>query len=138
MGYESSGYMLVDRTTSGDEAVIATGVAPIFSPDGRHFASVEISGAETGNLEAFAVWEVAAQGTHQRLYVTALPAGDDWRVDGWPRGDCLALSAAPPGTRDAAPPAERIRISVEVGERISIDGISSPPCGVTDATRPDG
>lgn len=138
MGYESAGYMLVDRTMSGDEAIIATGVAPSFSSDGRYFASVEMSGADIGNLEAFAVWEVAPQGTRQRLYVTALPSGEDWRVDGWPREDCVALSAAPPGTGDSAPPAERIRISVEVGERIALDGVSSPPCGVTDATRPDG
>lgn len=138
MGYESAGYMLVDRTMTGDEAMIGTGVAPIFSSDGRYFASVEQSGADIGNLEAFAVWEVAAQGTRQRLNVTALPAGEDWRVDGWPREDCVAISAAPRGPGDSAAPGERIRISVEIGDRISLDSITTPPCGVTDATRPDG
>lgn len=138
MGYESAGYMLVDRTMTGEEAVIATGAAPAFSPDGRHFASVEVSGSEAGDLETFAVWEVAAEGVRQRLYVTALPAGNDWRVDGWPREDCVALSAAPRGTGDATPVAERIQISVEVGDRIAIDSISSPPCGVTIATQPGG
>jgi hypothetical protein len=138
MGYESYGYLLVDRAMAGEEAVIATGAVPVFSPDGLHFAAVDFSGAETGNLEAFALWQVTAEGTRQRLFNTALPAGEDWRIDGWPRADCVTLSATPPATADPGPPAERIRISVEVGERIALDSLSRPPCGVTDATRPNG
>jgi hypothetical protein len=139
MGYEHYGYQLIDRAMAPEEAVIATGETPVFSPDGRYFAAVQFSGAGWGNLEAFALWEVSPQGARQRLFDAALPAGEDWRVDGWPREDCVALSAAPPGAAGGGEPgAERLRISVEVGERIALDGTTSPPCGVTDATRHDG
>jgi hypothetical protein len=138
-GYEYYGFHLIDRAMAGEEAVIDTGEAPIFSPDGRYFAAVQFSGAGWGNLEAFALWEVTPAGVHQRLFNTALPAAEDWRVDGWPREDCVALSAAPlSATGSSDPAAERLRISVEVGERIALDNVTTPPCGVTDATRPDG
>jgi hypothetical protein len=139
-GYESFGYLLIDRAMTGEEAVIATGDRPVFSPDGRYFAAVQSSGgAETGNLEGFALWQVTADGSRQRLFNTALPPGEDWRVDGWGREDCVGLSAAPPGTRDATPPPARIGLSVMVdGERIALDGESRPPCGAADSPRPDG
>ncbi len=44
MGYEFYGYLLVDRAMAGEEAVIATGEAPVFSPDGRYFAAVQSLG----------------------------------------------------------------------------------------------
>jgi len=138
LGYEYYGYLLVDRAMTGDEAVIETGEAPVFSRDGRYFAAVQFSGAGWGNLEAFGLWQVTTEGSRQRLFDAALPAGEDWRVDGWPREDCVALSAAPLGAAEADPPAERLRISVEVGERIALDGVTSPPCGAMDATRADG
>jgi hypothetical protein len=139
MGYEFYGYTLVDRTMTGEEAMIDTGETPVFSPDGRYFAAVQFSGAGWGNLEAFALWEVTPEGARQRLFNTALPAAEDWRVDGWPREDCVALSAAPLSAGGSSDPgAERLRISVEVGDRIALDNITTPPCGVTDATRPNG
>lgn len=136
LGYEYYGYLLVDRAMTGGEAAIETGEAPVFSPDGRYFAAVQFSGAGWGNLEAFGLWQVTPEGSRQRLFNTALPAGEDWRVDAWPREDCVALSAAPLGTTDADPPAERIRISVETGERIAIHTDYNPPCGAVDATQP--
>ena len=137
LGYEYYGFLLVDRAMTGDEAVIATGEPPVFSPDGRYFAAVQFSGAGWGNLEALGLWEVTPEGSRQRLFNRALPAGEDWRVDNWPRDDCVSLSAAPFGpTGSSDPAAERIRISVETGERIAMQADSSPPCGAVDATRP--
>lgn len=136
MGYEFAGYTLIDRRQSGENAVIATGVRPVFSPDGRYFAAAQLSGAGWGNLEAFGLWEVTAEGVRQRLFDTALPAAEDWRVDGWPRADCVALSGAlvsvVGGSEQAS---ERLVISIEVGERIALDNATTPPCGVTDATQ---
>jgi len=137
LGYEASGYLLVDRAMSDADAVIATGEAPMLSPDGRWFAAVQFSGAGWGNLEAFGLWEVTPEGLRERLFDTALPAGEDWRVDGWAREDCVALSAAPLTAGGSSDPgAERIRLSVETGERIAIHADYSPPCGAVDATQP--
>lgn len=138
-GYEYSGYTLIDRERSGVEAEIGTGVEPVFSHDGRWFAAVQLSGAGWGNLEGFGIWEVTPSEVRQRFFNMALPAGEDWRVDGWPREDCVALSAAPISVSGSSEQAtERLIISVEVGERIALDNVTTPPCGVTNATQPNG
>ena len=123
----------------GEEAEIGTGVEPAFSRDGHWFAAVQLSGAGWGNLEGFGIWEVTPEGVRQRFFNMALPAGEDWRVDGWPREDCVALSAAPISVSGSSEQAtERLVISVEIGERIALDNVTTPACGVTDATQGDG
>jgi hypothetical protein len=92
-GYEAEGYVVVDRAGGG--TLLATGVAPAFSPDGRWFAAAGISEAGWGNLEGVAVWEVLARSSVRRFFTDTVPHGTGWRVDGWPRRDCVALSHAP-------------------------------------------
>jgi hypothetical protein len=92
-GYEAEGYVLVDRAGAG--TLLETGVAPVFSPDGRWFAAAGISEAGWGNLEGVAVWEVLSGSSVRRFFSDTVPHGTGWRVDGWPRRDCVALSHAP-------------------------------------------
>src|SRR5688500_10783224 len=100
-GYEVGGYTIVDRRSAGEAAAIETGIAPVFSPDGRFFAAAEMSGAAFGNLNGVALWEVLADRTVQRLFTDALPRGFDRRVDGWVRPDCVAISAIETGRQPA-------------------------------------
>jgi hypothetical protein len=100
-GYEAGGYMVVDRRGGGEAGVIETGQAPAFSPDGRLFAAVEMSDAGFGNLNGLAVWEVLPERTVRRLFIDALPRAFDWRVDGWVRPDCVAVSAIEAGWQPA-------------------------------------
>ena len=96
-GYESFGYLMVDRRGQGAGAVIDLGHAPSFSPDGRFFAAAQMSDAGWGNLEGVALWEVRPDRTIRRLFSDAVPYGHDWRVDGWGRPDCVAISAVVTG-----------------------------------------
>jgi hypothetical protein len=114
-GYEYFGYILIDRAAQGNAAQIETGDKPVFSPDGRHFAAVQLSGSGWGNLEGLSVWSLRPGGTTQRLFFSALPAGEDWRIDGWRRDGCIALSAAPMNAEPAAP---RLQFALEFGTRI--------------------
>ena len=89
--------------------------------DGDHFAAVQFSGAGWGNLEGFGLWRVGPAGTSQRLLSSAFPPGEDWRIDGWPRSDCVAVSAvAERSGTNAQAPARRIRFGIETGEPIVI------------------
>lgn len=115
-GYEYYGYVLIDRATRGQAAQIETGERPAFSPDGRHFAAVQLSGSGFGNLEGLGVWDLAPGGVTRRLFLSALPAGEDWRIDGWRRAGCIALSAAPMNTESATP---RLQFALEYGPLIS-------------------
>ena len=133
-GYEYYGYLLIDRAARGDAAVIETGGAPAFSPDGRHFAAIQLSGSGWGNLEGFGVWDVSAVMVTQRLFLSALPAGEDWRIDGWRRAGCVALSAAPMNAEPAAP---RLQFALEYGLRITFAQTENDAAcaGVVDAAR---
>lgn len=127
IGYEYGGYVLVDRAAAGEAALIDTGEAPVFSPDGDHFAAVQFSGAGWGNLEGFGLWRVEPAGARQRLLSSAFPEGEEWRIDGWPRSDCVAVSAVAAGT-NAQAPARRIHFGIETGEPIVIRQ-SEEACG---------
>lgn len=121
IGYEYAGYVLIDRAATGEAALIDTGEAPVFSPDGDHFAAVQFSGAGWGNLEGFGLWRVEPAETSQRLLSSAFPPGEDWRIDGWPRSDCVAVSAgAQRASDDEQAPARRTRFGIETGESIVI------------------
>lgn len=95
-GYETYGYILIDRAMAGEAAVIATGEMPSFSPDGRHFAAAELSESGYGNLNGVGVWEVLPHATALRFFSDALPPRWEWRTDGWARADCVAVSAISP------------------------------------------
>jgi hypothetical protein len=135
MGYEFYGYMLVDRAMSGATSVIDTGEAPVFSPDGRHFAAVQTSGASFGNLEGLGIWAVRPAGSAQIFMSDVLPEGEQWRIDGWPRADCVSVSwlERPPGSPDPAP--DRHHFGVEIGAQVTIRAsYSFPGCNAIDAT----
>ncbi len=135
IGYEFYGFLLVDRAMAGEEAVIDTGEAPVFASDGRHFAAVQVSGAGFGNLEGLGIWQVRPGRTVQIFSSDVLPEGEDWRIDGWPRDDCVSASwrERPPGSGEASP--ERRHFGVEIGERTAIRAsYNFPGCNVTDAT----
>ncbi len=138
LGYEFYGYMLVDRAMSGVTAVIDTGDAPVFSPDGRHFAAVQLSGAGFGNLEGLGIWAVRPAGSVPILASDVLPEGEQWRIDGWPRADCVSVSwlERPSGSPEPAP--DRRHFGVEIGEPIAVRAsYAFPGCNVTDATGND-
>ena len=134
-GYEFFGYRLVDRRMTGEAAVIETGDAPVFASDGRHFAAVQLSGAEAGNLEGLGIWRVDPDGTIQILFSEVLPQGEDWRIDGWPRSDCVSVSSIERQAVEGEPPPSRRHFGIEVGETIRIANSGAfPGCNVTDAT----
>ncbi|HWT11613.1 MAG TPA: hypothetical protein VN231_02570 [Allosphingosinicella sp.] len=143
LGYEHFGFILVDRAAEAAEAVIATGEAPAFSSDGRYFAAAQITEGGFGNLEAVAVWEVLPGRSVRRFLTDSLPRAFDWRVDGWPRPDCAAVSAIdiawePP---DGVDHAEAMRSAPRSQYQIEIDGegvmlrssVASAVCGVVPA-----
>lgn len=124
VGYEFFGFTLVDRAATGDAALIETGEAPVFSADGRYFAAASMSEGGFGGLEGMGLWEVTPQGVVQRFFTDAVPRAFDWRVDGWPRADCAAVTAIdiawePPAGIDygeAVPSAPRMQFQIEIGE----------------------
>ena len=91
-GDEDYGYMLIDLAGPGHPE-FDTGDAPIFSADGHYFAAAEISESSGSNLEGIAIWQVGPNETFRRLFINALPAGQDWRVDDWAGPDCVRFSA---------------------------------------------
>ena len=92
-GYEYFGFTLVDRAAQGEAALVHTGDRPVFSGDGRYFASVVLTEGGFGDAEGLTVWEALPDRVARRFYTDALPRGIDWRIDGWPREDCVAVSA---------------------------------------------
>lgn len=138
IGYEFYGFLLIDRAMAGEEAVIATGEAPVFAADGRHFAAVQTSGAGFGNLEGLGIWEVRPDTSVQIFVTDVLPQGEEWRIDGWPRDDCVSVSwrERPPGS--AEPSADRRHFGIDTGGPIAIRASDNfPGCNVTDATAND-
>lgn len=93
VGYEAFGHVIVDR--SGKGQVIDTGNAPVRSPSGRRFASVDLGEAGFGSLNAFAVWDIKPVGLRQIAEVSeGFPSGD-WRIEGWQGESCVRLSLVP-------------------------------------------
>lgn len=138
LGYEFYGYMLVDRAMFGVTAVIDTGEAPVFSPDGHHFAAVQTSGAGFGNLEGLGIWEVRPAGSVQIFASDVLPDGEQWRIDGWPRADCVSVSWLERPSGSAEPSPDRHHFGVEIGEQVTIRAsYAFPGCNVTNATGND-
>ena len=139
-GYEYFGFTLVDRAAAGDAALIHTGARPVFSADGRYFASVAMTEAAFGDMEGLSVWEVLPDRVARRFYSDALPRGIDWRIEGWPRADCVAMSAIdyggePPAGLDYATAlrsAPRSQYQVELdGDGASLTAIFvAAVCGV--------
>ena len=70
-----------------------TGDVPVFSTDGHYFAAAELSESSGSNLEGIAIWEVGPNETFRRLFINALPEGQDWRVDDWANAECVRFSA---------------------------------------------
>lgn len=137
-GYEFFGYRLIDRQMRGEEAVIETGEAPVFSPDGRYFAAAQVSGASIGNLEGVAIWRVEAGRTVQIFFSDVLPQGEDWKIDGWPRADYVSVSSIERQAGPGEPPPQRRHFGIEVGESLRINTSDAlPGCNVTDATAGD-
>jgi hypothetical protein len=134
-GYEFYGYRLIDRRMTGEAGVIETGEAPVFSPDGRYFAAVQLSGAELGGLEGLGIWEVRADDSAQILFSDVLPQGEEWRIDGWPRADCVSVSSIERQAGDGEPPPARRHFGVEVGEMLRFLASGNfPGCNAIDAT----
>jgi hypothetical protein len=96
-GHEYNSYLVVDRDGTGEP--IETGRAPIFSPSGRRFASVDVSEAAFGAFEALGVWEIT-DGSIKTLagIEDLLDRGNDWRLVGWASEDCIIFSTAADGT----------------------------------------
>lgn len=102
-GYESFGYLLVDRAGSG--RIVDTGARPVFSPDGRLLAALQLSEAGWGGMEGFALWQVEPDGLRELTRQVADETNDwvppapfaipahDWRIEGWRGKDCLDISA---------------------------------------------
>ena len=90
-GYETTGYLLVDRAAPNDPITI-TGKPPLFSPDGRWFAVAGLTDADQGNFEGIGVWEVTPSRTVRRFFTNAVPLSSDWSADRW-IGNCVVVSA---------------------------------------------
>ena len=136
-GYAAEGYTLVDRRGRGEAAVIETGQAPVFSPDGRWFAAAEMTDSGFGNLNGIALWEVLPDRTVRRFFTDVLPYSVDWRADRWVRPDCVAISSIQPGYEvpgnvpweEAVRSAPRVHYQLEVGAGVSLSAsYGAEPC----------
>ena len=125
-GYEAGGYTIVDRRGTGAGAVIETGAAPAFSPDGRFFAAAETSDSAFGNLNGVAVWEVLGDRTVRRFFTDTMPSAPDWRIDRWVQPDCVSVSSVEPGWQptggddweEAVRNAPRVHFGIRVTEGV--------------------
>ncbi len=130
LGYEEDGYILVDRISRGAAAIIETGAAPLFSPDGRYFAAAQMTEAGWNNLEGVALWQVLPDRTVRRFFSNALPFAPDWRTDRWARPDCVIMSSVEigyqfPEAQDydrAVSEAPRSLYTLEVGDGVTMTG----------------
>jgi len=93
LGHEYNSYLVVDR--KGSAAPVETGRAPLFSPSGRHFASVDISEAGFGAFEALGVWKVTDSSIRNLVTLEdILERGYDWQLVRWASDECLVFSTA--------------------------------------------
>lgn len=91
-GYEANGFQLFDRAGTG--TAIDTGAAPVFSPAGKRFGSVEWSASGFGALNAVLVMEVLPGGLKELARFEQLPElSGDWRIERWRGEDCFELTA---------------------------------------------
>jgi hypothetical protein len=100
-GYETHGHVMIDSKGVGQE--IATGARPVFSPDNKHFAFVQLTDSGWGNFEGAAIWSVEANNSSSKVnYDTAndkgpkLPYGIDWKIDRWINNNGVSLSMIHP------------------------------------------
>ena len=95
-GYEANGFQLFDRAGKGTD--IDTGAAPVFSPSGQRFGSVEWSESGFGALNAVLVMQVLPGSLKELARFEQLPEGmADWRLDRWQGEDCFEVSVVAPG-----------------------------------------
>jgi len=101
-GHEYNSYLVVDRESAAKP--IETGRQPVFSRNGKRFASVDVSESAFGAFEALGVWEVEDRSVRTLQSLPGAPlldAGGDWRLERWASDDCLIFSAEiPPGSED--------------------------------------
>lgn len=123
IGYESGGYVVIDRRGRPHE--IDTGTRPIFSPSGRRFASAEYSESTFGNLNNIGVWEVTESGT-KRLFAVPERQMDvfaytgNWRAERWVGENCVVLSMIAEDPKvSTAGPQPRSYMQVKDGWKLS-------------------
>lgn len=91
LGYETYGYVLIDRAGRGK--VHEIGAKPVFSPSRRLFAAIDQTESEFGSLSGLKVWRVDPAAVVEAGAVADIPRMYDWRIDGWAGEACLNLSA---------------------------------------------
>lgn len=91
LGYETYGYVLIDRAGRGK--VHEIGARPVFSPSRRLFAAIDQTESEFGSLSGLKVWQVTPAAVTEAGAVADIPRMYDWRIDGWAGETCLNLSA---------------------------------------------
>lgn len=91
LGYESGGFLVVDRTGKGQ--TIETGALPFPSPSGQRLAALEYSESGFGSLNGFALWQVLPTGLRELARIDFPEGQTEWRFDGWQGEDCMRLSA---------------------------------------------
>ena len=101
-GYETGGYMLVDRMGKG--SAIEIGAPPSFSPFMERIASVEGSGSGFGSLNGVLVLAIGESGLSELARIEDLPEGHDWKVEGWSDTSCFEISSLPLEASDEWPP----------------------------------
>ena len=95
-GHEFNSYLVVDRDGTADP--VETGRAPVFSPDGRRFASVDISASGFGAFEGLGVWAIEP-GKIRNIVLRRdlLELAYDWQLERWASDDCVVFSAGDTG-----------------------------------------
>ena len=92
-GYEAFGHVVIDRTGAGQ--VLETGNPPLAAATAKRFAAIDLSESGFGGLNAFAVWDIEADGLRELAKVTeGIPPGD-WRIEDWSGDVCVNLSVLP-------------------------------------------
>jgi hypothetical protein len=107
LGYETYGYILVDRAGRGK--VHEIGAKPVFSPSRRLFAAIDQTESEFGSLSGLKVWRVDPAAVVEIGAVADIPRMYDWRIDGWAGEACLNLSAIRFEEQQRDVPVDRMR-----------------------------
>ena len=114
IGYETYGYLLIDRAGRGKAHEI--GARPVFSPSRGQFAAIDQTESEFGSLSGLKVWRVTPTAVTEAGKVEDIPRMYDWRIDAWLGEACLNLSAVPLEQADD-PKAQRRRYVARIGPR---------------------